>query len=1244
MVQSLKWNDNNNSTTLNAMKTKLPPDDISPDTTKQDKEEMDLDFGEYNDSDDNSFDSYYGLDDNSTDYSESPITAADDFYYESETMFIPETQEEINENNTTIQDEITKLTEKNNELIEETERLESLKENFENDYDYSLKNKYGLNENAAGKIMTPSEYEISERSNNFRFYHNNSDGTFNEELLQERVADYADRYSKALSETTDGEFTDIDVLNEKISGNRLKIASNNEDIRLQLKEQQEAEYDDKALTDCFKDNMSYERTYEDKLADLVQDSEKCSDVLDSLLIDVPTASNAEAFFKESTGKDISAYDLLECIAEEKFGITPEKLRSLTAEEAEELIQNLQNNEYYWAVDAYNTYKYLNDKQLAMIKTIAETDGIQAASEYYECIEEKITSLQGMEEAIDFFNNILEKSGYDIENVKIIVDQEGKFIVYTLNENGEYEANPELTTNVGTIFNSFTEGVGDGVIGFFDGLANAISSSDNKTKTDYKQIYIAYFLSNYVVLKGSYDVGKGVGNLLPSIATNALLGFAGVPVAVQSNLGYMLLGISTYGSSMHEYMTKGITGSRAVIGSILKGVLEYATGKAFGRIPWLNEEATLALSNYFKTGSNMFTSINWGQVFGAIADNMVHEGVEEFIQSYIEAGIDTVATGKPYEIKETSKEALYSFLIGALTSGILSGTNVAIDFTFNEVEYHMTQQEIEDFLSNAKTSEDITALNIFTTMKKYNCSTYTANAILKLQLNETQIESLVEQMNRLEKNDVKVYGIHKYNDQIIIVSKPSEDNIANTDIPTTSDVIVDGKVVRIISETGVNQSIIEKLEQEGKLTEADKAEIQKYGIRVETIGASKHIDPLTAGYTTIVGSFDFNPESQDIADSILGTYDKMIQAEEAKMQPLIDQMVKDNNINIEEMEEIRKKIKDGTATLEERKKYGDYNNKVKKILNNNELYKTLVSEKDRIKNLFDNNSDLNDLYKNMKMAMERFKKTPGYEGAVLTDEKVQTLYDSYITTSTVSEAQKTKIRKVLETTEMTEAEIDALMASSDEEIITAAVNARYDAYLKAIANIQAGKIVVKEGDKFVTKNIEDLVENPSGDNIKDIEGIVVYTNVGTEENPYYIECVFKSGDANGVSNESLVTHIFPVEDYNNNKKKPKPDVENIPNSRSTLDKSAYERGGYIIPKVISETDKNSLVSKVKSNVSDTGSITEADIERILDQDLDTVIGDTFETGDNRISNEHFRELAEEGARKKLVRMIYDEIKE
>ena len=685
---------------------------------------------------------------NSNNSYNSILPEAYDFYYESEDMFIPETEEEITENNTNLQDDITELTNTNNELEIEKKRLESLKEKF--NYDEELRYKYELKEDAAGRIMDPYDYECRERLENSLAY-KNPDGTFNEELLQEAVADYTDRYNKALSESTNGEFTDIDILNEKTSKIGLDIATNNESIRLKTKEQQEASYDDKALSDCFKDNMSNEKTYKDKLADLVTEGEKCSDVISSILVGVPTASNAEIQFKESTGKDISAYDLLECIAEEQFGISPEKLRRLTAEEAEELIQNLQNNGYYWAVDAYNTYKYLNDKQLAMIKTITDEDGIQAASEYYECIEEKITSLQGMEDAIGFFNDLLEESGYNLDDVKILINRDGDLIVYTIDENGEYVENYELSTNIQNVLRSFGEGVEDGVIGFFDGLANAISTSKNKSRVDYKKLYIAYFLSKNVILKGSYDVGNGVGNLLPSMAVNALFGFAGAPVALQSNLGYIMLGISAYGSSRHEYEVNGITGSKALIGSIMKGLLEYITGKMFGRIPWLNEEATLALSEYFKTGSNIFTSIEWGQLLGAIADNMAHEGMEEFIQAYFEAGIDTFATGEPYEIKETTKEALYSFLIGALTSGILSGSNVAIDFTFNDVEYHMTQQEIEDFLSNVESTQEITALNIFTTMKKYDCSVEIAQTILDKKLNDEQASALVE----IHKNDPSI---------------------------------------------------------------------------------------------------------------------------------------------------------------------------------------------------------------------------------------------------------------------------------------------------------------------------------------------------------------------------------------------------------------------------------------------------------------------------------------------------------
>ena len=401
---------------------------------------------------------------NSTDNNSynSNLTDAYDFYYESEDMYIPETQEEINENNTNLQDEITNLTNTNNELETEKKRIETLKENF--DYDEELRTKYELNEDAAGRIMNPSEYEKREKLDN-SLYYTNPDGSFNEDLFQERLADYTDRYNKALNESTKGEFTDIDILSERMSELNLNIASNNESIRLKTKEQQEAEYDNKALTDCFKDNMSNETNYKDKMTESEQGYEYCKDIVLSMN-NLGNQNDAENHFKELTGKELCAYDLLECLAEEKYGISPEQLRAMTAEEAEEFIRNLQGDGYNWADQAYGIYKYLNDKQLAMIKTIAEEDGLFESRKYYECIEEKITSLQGMEDAIGFFNDLLKDSGYDLDDVRILVNQEGEFVVYTLNENGEYVENYELSTNVQNVLRSFGEGVEDGVVGFF----------------------------------------------------------------------------------------------------------------------------------------------------------------------------------------------------------------------------------------------------------------------------------------------------------------------------------------------------------------------------------------------------------------------------------------------------------------------------------------------------------------------------------------------------------------------------------------------------------------------------------------------------------------------------------------------------------------------------------------------------------------------------------------------------------
>ena len=615
--------------------------------------------------------------------------------------YISELESNIDEYQTNIDNlnsEISYLNDFNNQ---EGEHFDSLRIDSGLSYDYDLQ-----------KFRTPEEYSYLRQ---MELQAESITNTIDEVQLERDVKEYTERYNMAVSSYTNGEASNSSEFSSLLSKKQQDL-STNQFLLHQAKQQSEvASFDSYSLTQEFNSNYDFAYTYQSKIEST--DTEEYNLII-NLICNTKDISNwhdMENYYREHIakhGESLSAFDLLECVCEAKYGISPQNLRKLSNEEVGKLIYNLEEDGLYWAEQTYNIYKYMNDKQLAMYKTIFERTG--SARDYYEAIEEDINSLQGLEDALGFFKKTLGESGYKLEDVRFVTDDEGKLSIYTLNSTGEWEENYDLTTNFYTLADSFFEGIGDGTLSFFEGFGNIFSSSDNRSRLDYKKMYVATFLENNAILKGTYDVGSGIGNMVPSIMMSTLLGGAGAPALIQENFGYLFMGLSTMGNEKKNYLVQGFDEGRALIGGLLKGSIEFITGKLLGRIPGLNNDADIDVislvdfkkavqeSIFGKTAlsraTSFFRATNWGKLMLQIADNMAHEGMEEFIQSYFETGVDAAITGNPTAIGETTQEALYSFLMGALTSGIMSSGQVVIQFDYAGAEYRMNKAEIQEFLN------------------------------------------------------------------------------------------------------------------------------------------------------------------------------------------------------------------------------------------------------------------------------------------------------------------------------------------------------------------------------------------------------------------------------------------------------------------------------------------------------------------------------------------------------------------
>ena len=80
---------------------------------------------------------------------------------------------------------------------------------------------------------------------------------------------------------------------------------------------------------------------------------------------------------------------------------------------------------------------MSDHEVAMYKTITDIDGLEKAHKYYDAIGENINASQGFEDAMKFFRKVLGHSGYSLEDIVFVLDENERVRIYTKNEDGEY---------------------------------------------------------------------------------------------------------------------------------------------------------------------------------------------------------------------------------------------------------------------------------------------------------------------------------------------------------------------------------------------------------------------------------------------------------------------------------------------------------------------------------------------------------------------------------------------------------------------------------------------------------------------------------------------------------------------------------------------------------------------------------------------------------------------------------------
>ena len=169
-----------------------------------------------------------------------------------------------------------------------------------------------------------------------------------------------------------------------------------------------------------------------------------------------------------------------------------------------------------------------------------------------------------------------------------------------------------------------------------------------------------------LLKHNYQISQSIGNMLPSMAitcaTGTVLGASGFSAsAIKASTSFassMSIGLSAAGGSYHSAMVEGYDKDKSLFYGAVSGTSEALSEKFLGAIPILSDVEVSSLKTWFQA--------------------MGKEGMEEFLQTYIGAGVDTAILKKKVDLKDTTGEAIQSGVYGAVTGGIMQSPSLVLN--------------------------------------------------------------------------------------------------------------------------------------------------------------------------------------------------------------------------------------------------------------------------------------------------------------------------------------------------------------------------------------------------------------------------------------------------------------------------------------------------------------------------------------------------------------------------------------
>ncbi len=303
---------------------------------------------------------------------------------------------------------------------------------------------------------------------------------------------------------------------------------------------------------------------------------------------------------------------------------------------------------------YENYKVMTQEEIQIYSYLFENEGRASADKYIDKKQDELN----------------QRIGYNLAQKEIKE--------LSLDDEGEIQENICNTLNVGT------DGLSDGINLFFKGLENAVINDENLSVSEYKiAYYLQYLQKQTKILDNVYQVGMSTGNMLPSVTASFLASLVAPELAPK--VGQLLMGASAYGNSKHEALVNGHTTMTSILYGLLSAGSEVLTEKMGGVLGLADNPST------------------------SFIVRMLQEGNEEFLQSYLMAGIDAVLLNKPVNLDELTDEAIKSFLMGAIVAGNLnaySGALGGLSLVINNQKININNEQLNQVIEQINKNSDL----------------------------------------------------------------------------------------------------------------------------------------------------------------------------------------------------------------------------------------------------------------------------------------------------------------------------------------------------------------------------------------------------------------------------------------------------------------------------------------------------------------------------------------------------------